>query len=376
MKKQALALITSPFVVLFFVACALSFFVETPQTVHAQIGQYAQENLSKDAQSQGATQNTAGEANNGYVPLVVIPGLTSPDVVNSSDLAVFWNAIYRLCIGAAVVIAIVQIIRGGLLYMVTDSPVKLGDGKAIIWQSLVGLLLVLSPVVILNTINPNITGLSVKIDPVPKSKTSINDLAPKTGTTSSEPDNGTATTTEDTKTAISDTVVNGVRIVTKGTYLRTATFTTTDKREITTFPVDPVISSWMDECSSGFVGNSAGSVAYQASGVCGVFSDPQLFVVPNATDASPQVQALPSSFAAVTLFEGKCTEDGGFAYIPKSKPRIQIRDLLPGLAFEQLDECPAEISQMNFPSYFKSECYKASMICWNSSSTDRKFLIQ
>ena len=91
-----------------------------------------------------------------YVPLAEVPGLISSDVANSSDLSTFFNNIYTFCIGISVVLAVIQIIRGGLSYMMTDVITEKTDSRKMITGAVVGLLLVLSPYLLLSVINPDI----------------------------------------------------------------------------------------------------------------------------------------------------------------------------------------------------------------------------
>lgn len=322
----------------------------------------------------GFTQETAPA----YVPLVEIPGLTTPDVTESSDLTTFWNSIYRLCIGAAVVLTIVQIIRGGLIYMTTDVVPALGDAKKIIWQSIIGLILVLSPILVLGIINPQIVGLKLEVEPVSGTGVSNSQFAPQKSASEQESTTGT-TPSPFPGASEGGVVIDNIRVTTTGTLLKKATFTHIANETIRTNPLNHVISSWLDECLSGFQATKSTSQSSVAEALCGTFHSPQLFVVPNALtegNLSTRVQVLPSSRDSVQTFRTQCAADGGVAYIPVSNPRIQIKNLTPKNAFEQLDACPAEVSEMNYPTHYRPECYRASAVCWTSSNTDLKFLIE
>lgn len=96
----------------------------------------------------------------GFVPLTNVPFLT--DTGNSFDLSQFLNNLYRLAIGVAAVIAVLQIMRAGIMYMGGDSVTEKKEAKNLIGLSIAGLILVLSPVVVFSIINPEI--LSLKID--------------------------------------------------------------------------------------------------------------------------------------------------------------------------------------------------------------------
>lgn len=96
----------------------------------------------------------------GFVPLTQVPFLT--DTGNSFELSQFLNNLYRLAIGVAAVLAVLQIMRAGIMYMGGDSVTEKKEAKNLIGLSIAGLILVLSPVVVFSIINPEI--LSLKID--------------------------------------------------------------------------------------------------------------------------------------------------------------------------------------------------------------------
>lgn len=98
----------------------------------------------------------------GFVPLTNVPFLT--DTGNSFDLSQFLNNLYRLAIGVAAVLAVLQIMRAGIMYMGGDSVTEKKEAKNLIGLSIAGLVLVLSPVVVFSIINPEI--LSLKINKI------------------------------------------------------------------------------------------------------------------------------------------------------------------------------------------------------------------
>jgi hypothetical protein len=99
----------------------------------------------------------------GFVPLAPIPGLTEGSVANSDNLAIFFNNLYKYLIGLAAVLAIIEIIWGGLEISTQDSVSKNQAGKDRIYQALFGLVLVLSPVLVFSIINPSILNLSLNL---------------------------------------------------------------------------------------------------------------------------------------------------------------------------------------------------------------------
>jgi len=96
-----------------------------------------------------------------FVPLTNLPGI---DQVSQADtFPNFFNILYRLCIGAAAVVAILQIMRAGMYFMFNKGSVAHNEqAKHLISSSVLGLVLVLSPAIIFGIINPDI--LKLKLD--------------------------------------------------------------------------------------------------------------------------------------------------------------------------------------------------------------------
>lgn len=95
----------------------------------------------------------------GFVPLTSIPGIA--DAGNASTLPSFLNNLYKLAIGVAAVLAVLQIVRAGIMYMGGDSITEKKDAKNLITLSIGGLILVLSPVIVFSVINPKILNLEI-----------------------------------------------------------------------------------------------------------------------------------------------------------------------------------------------------------------------
>ncbi len=107
-------------------------------------------------------------AQSGFVPLAPIPGLTdaaNTSVVNSTTLANFFNNLYKYIIGLAAAIAVVQIIWAGIdiAYFHKDAVSAITDDKGKIYNAIIGLVLVLSPVLVFSIINPAILNLSLAL---------------------------------------------------------------------------------------------------------------------------------------------------------------------------------------------------------------------
>jgi hypothetical protein len=106
----------------------------------------------------GAAGSPSGSGS--FVPLSNIPKLT--EAGNAANLSTFLNALYRICIGIAVVIAVLQLIRAGILYMTAAGNMGSTEkARHLIVASLLGLILVLSPYIVFSVINPAILSLNI-----------------------------------------------------------------------------------------------------------------------------------------------------------------------------------------------------------------------
>ncbi len=95
-----------------------------------------------------------------FVPL--LPSLPGIDTLQTQDsLAPFLSQIYKICIGLAAVLAVLQIMRAGIMYMGGDSITEKKEARGLIGAALAGLLLVLSPVIVFSLINPQILELDI-----------------------------------------------------------------------------------------------------------------------------------------------------------------------------------------------------------------------
>lgn len=94
------------------------------------------------------------EGSEGFTPLEPIPGIS----YDSGNLSGFFNDVFRIGIGIAALLAVIMIMIGGFEYLTSDIPGQKSDGKEKIKGAVTGLLLILLSVVILNVINPDITG--------------------------------------------------------------------------------------------------------------------------------------------------------------------------------------------------------------------------
>lgn len=84
--------------------------------------------------------------------LVGIPGI---DATNP-DFNTYINALYTLSIAVAGLLAVIKIMVAGIKYMLSDVVTSKGEAKSDIQGALLGLLIVMSAVLILNQINPQL----------------------------------------------------------------------------------------------------------------------------------------------------------------------------------------------------------------------------
>jgi hypothetical protein len=108
-----------------------------------------------------ALADTTGSSN--FVPLTSLPGLSAISQTNS-DFISFFNNLYKVCIGFAAVLALLQIIRAGIEWMAAgDNTERVSHARTLITNSVFGLILVLSPVIIFSIINPNVLSLQLNV---------------------------------------------------------------------------------------------------------------------------------------------------------------------------------------------------------------------
>ncbi len=93
--------------------------------------------------------------------LVGIPGIDNP----SLSLNDYINALYALSISVAALLAVIKIIIAGVKWMLSDIVTSKQEAKSDIWGATLGLLLVISAVLILGVINPQLTTTSLFISP-------------------------------------------------------------------------------------------------------------------------------------------------------------------------------------------------------------------
>lgn len=75
----------------------------------------------------------------------------------------YLNLVFKVGIGIAAGLAVIQIVIGGIQYMASESPFKLGDAKSKIQGAILGLILALGIYIFLYTINPDLVSLNLNV---------------------------------------------------------------------------------------------------------------------------------------------------------------------------------------------------------------------
>jgi len=99
-----------------------------------------------------------------YTVLAPLPGTTESD--NTTTLQKYLPGLFKLLIGLSAVAAVLMIVIGGFQYISTDAIQKKSEGKERIKNAVLGLVLVISAWLILNTINPNLLKINLNIESV------------------------------------------------------------------------------------------------------------------------------------------------------------------------------------------------------------------
>ncbi len=114
-----------------------------------------------------------------FVPLTNLPGLS--DDVGNRTLSDYINVLYRIAIGLGALFAVIKITYAGIKYMGTDSFSSKEEAKKDITGALFGLLIMLSTVVVLTLIYPDILRINV-LTALPELKATPQSTAPGAGT--------------------------------------------------------------------------------------------------------------------------------------------------------------------------------------------------
>lgn len=101
------------------------------------------------------------------VPITVFAGtytLLSPlgnyTSVNTGSADAYFNRLFLIFIAVAAILAVIRLMICGLQYMTSEAVSSKGQAKQCIWYVIGGLFLILLSFIILQTINPGLTGKS------------------------------------------------------------------------------------------------------------------------------------------------------------------------------------------------------------------------
>lgn len=122
-----------------------------------------------------STPYTGGALGAGFEPLVVIPGVTTADVVNKG-LGPYIVGIYKTSISLSIVAAVLMFMYHAFWYTTSEAIGNKGAAKAGMKNVIYGILLILSSYLILQTINPELVNFSLNINP--PSAPTVNESAP------------------------------------------------------------------------------------------------------------------------------------------------------------------------------------------------------
>jgi hypothetical protein len=111
---------------------------------------------------------TTASADFGFTPLAPIPTLSQGTAIN---LAVYMKALFTALVGLAIVFSVFQLVIGGVQYITADVISSKESGRKRITSALVGLLLILSSWIILNTVNPTLLNAGITIHPIATTRT-------------------------------------------------------------------------------------------------------------------------------------------------------------------------------------------------------------
>lgn len=115
--------------------------------------------FAQNTQQPAPTQQQPTE----FVPLTSLPGIDT--IKGSPNLPDFLNNIYMIAIGVAAALAVFQIIRAGVYFMLNKGSISEAEqARHLLQMSVLGLLLVLSPVIVFGIINPKILELNFAVD--------------------------------------------------------------------------------------------------------------------------------------------------------------------------------------------------------------------
>lgn len=101
-------------------------------------------------------------AQTNYVPLIGIPGIDDPAL----NFGKYINTLYSLSISVAALLAVIKIIIAGMKYMLSDIVTTKSEAISDIKGSVLGLIVVISAVLVLTVINPQLVETNIILDKI------------------------------------------------------------------------------------------------------------------------------------------------------------------------------------------------------------------
>lgn len=99
----------------------------------------------------------------GFEPLATVPTIPTGSDIN---LGIYMKGLFITIVGLAIVFAVVMVVMGGVQYVIGGLTSEKAAGKKKIQSAVLGLLLILSSWVILNTINPGLLSAGLNIEQI------------------------------------------------------------------------------------------------------------------------------------------------------------------------------------------------------------------
>jgi hypothetical protein len=95
-----------------------------------------------------------------YAPLEPLPGLQNVSNINFPQ---FLGAIFKLIITAGAFFAVILLVWGGIMYILSGGGVEMGEAKKRIWAALYGFLILVGAWIMLYTINPTLLNFNLTV---------------------------------------------------------------------------------------------------------------------------------------------------------------------------------------------------------------------
>jgi hypothetical protein len=96
--------------------------------------------------------------------LINYPAIGAEDITWESSLPQIIKYIYLFAVGICGAVALLSILLGAIKYIgASGNPSKMGDAKEQIFSAILGVVILLSSYLILNTINPDLVNLQTQI---------------------------------------------------------------------------------------------------------------------------------------------------------------------------------------------------------------------